>query len=115
MSQEGFKSGVNHAQVVKPSRRHKLAREAPAVGRTDNVEREVEVYDVGSRHAEFFGQEVEQRLSGVLAFGRNADDGEHVFLFGKFHAFVHLAVKVDGQVGYLQQRSADVQQAADGM
>ena len=100
-----------HREVVEPSCRQELVVGAEGAGWGGVVEIEVEVEDLRLLHLQFVGDEAHEQVVLFQFVGNDAEQGLHVFLFAQFHAVVHLAVEVDGEVGDLEERTADVEQA----
>lgn len=117
--QHGLQTGKAHRQVIEPSGGNELIVDAKRAGGLRVGKVKVEVEDVFCLHrlllAQFLHNGIDEQVATFQLIGEQSQYGQHVLLAAQLHAIVHLTVEMDGEIADLQQRTAYVQQAGNGL
>ncbi len=98
---------MGHAEVVDAAGGYIFVVKPQSAGGGGIEKREVEVENLFGWHTEFPGYEIYQQIVGFKSIVYHAYHRQHVFLFGKRIAFVHLTVEVNGEMGNGEERASD--------
>ena len=110
-----LKTGMNHTQIIQTPCRNKLVMNAEGACRRCIVEIQVKVKYVLRMDAQLFTNDILEHVSTLQFIVHNTNDGQHILLLAELYTIIHLAVEMNGQIAYLQQRTSHMQQAGDGM
>ena len=79
------------------------------------IQIQIKINDFFGRHFQFFAKHLEQEIVFFESIVEHGQHGQHIFLFAKRVAFVHLTVEVDSQMRNREQRLLEMHRFLRGI